>query len=170
MEIRVTKLTDISLMHKAINFTMRNEIKAKMSLDSCYKCKHSPMRTQIFCIEMYGIPSFVSTHLVRHSAVGQQHFVGTNRDDRDGDKVADRWTPVDHMMVLNAQHLIDMAHARLCFKSHTETTRVMLEIRDKVCNVDIELREHMVPRCLYLNRCDELKSCGYIQGVQHERD
>ena len=164
MKVTVQKITDEELMKEACNFTMGHRLESKMSLEKIYQCKHSPLRTQLFIIRMYGIPSFVSTHLVRHSATGQLHYVGTNREDRGGSREADRYTPVDHMMILNAQHLIDMSHQRLCFQAHTDTTKVMMEIRNGISLVDIELSDKMVPKCIAHRGCDELVSCGYYIG------
>lgn len=146
----------------ANSFTMRNEKESKQKLEAAYKHRHSPMRTQLFVVRMYAIPSFVSVHLVRHSAVGQQHYVGSNRVDLGGDPVADRYTPVDHMMVLNAQHLEEMAWDRLCKKSSPETRKVMQHIAEQTLLVDPDLANKMVPRCVYLGRCDEYKPCGRL--------
>jgi len=166
MKVIVNKLTDEELMREACRFTMNNKVESTISLENIYKCEHSPMRTQLFKVCMYGIPSFVSTHLVRHSAVGQQHYVGSNRSDRGGSKQVGRYTPVDHMIILNAQHLISLAHARLCFKASVETTQVVMKIRDGVAIVDRDLAEMMVPKCLYTKGCNELISCGYYEGVK----
>lgn len=161
MNITVEKLTDVGLMQEACEFTMNHKGSSSISLENIYQCEHSPMRTQLFIIRMYGIPAYVSTHLVRHSAVGQQHYVGSHREDRGGAVGADRYTPVDHMMVLNAQHLVDMSHQRLCFKASSDTTQVMMKIAEGVADVDPDLNGVMVPKCHYLDRCPELKSCGY---------
>lgn len=80
MEIRVTKLTDEVLLHKANKMTTGKE--SWMSLRTCYKAGHSNQRTQIFWIEFLGIPSFVIGHLVRH--VHAQPFVQSFRTDRGG--------------------------------------------------------------------------------------
>jgi hypothetical protein len=80
MEIRVTKLTDVDLLRKANSMTTGNQ--SKMSLNTCYKTMHSNMRTQLFYIELYDIPAFVCTHLVRH--VHAQPFVRSKRTDRGG--------------------------------------------------------------------------------------
>jgi hypothetical protein len=112
---------------------------------------------------MIGIPAYVSTHLVRHSVTGQLHFVGTHRDDRGGDKEANRHTPLDHRMILNAQHLIDMSRKRLCFQASMDTLRVMTKIKDEVDKVDPVLAQYMVPNCIYRRGCHELKSCGFYE-------
>lgn len=86
MRVEVTKLTDIDLMREACDATRKvgtdSFRPSTMSLKRMYQCEHSPARTQLFKIRLEGIPTFVSVHLVRHSATGQQHFVESNRDDR----------------------------------------------------------------------------------------
>ncbi len=64
MKIIVTKLTDINLMRTACEATFRGN--SKITLDQIYKCQHSPIRTQLFWIEMIDILTFVSVHFVRH--------------------------------------------------------------------------------------------------------
>lgn len=159
MNIQVEKITNENLMRKACEFTINAQ--SKMTLPRIYQCEHSPMRTQMFIIEMYDIPTFVSVHFVRHKH-GVEHFVKSNRDDRNG-VMADRLTPVNHMMFLNAQALINMARKRLCSQAHTDTTQVMRMIRDGVLSVDPALAQFMVPECIYRNGCHELRPCGFFE-------
>ena len=70
--ITVEKLTDISLLRRACAVTMGAE-SSKARLETFYNCERSPIRTQMFWIEMKGIPSFVSVHLVRHK-IGVEHL------------------------------------------------------------------------------------------------
>lgn len=79
--IKVTKLTDISLLRKANSFTTGRD--SKMSLAKAYCYGHSPIRTQLFWIEMTDIPLFVASQLVR-SHVGVQFFQRSKRTDRGG--------------------------------------------------------------------------------------
>ena len=76
MRIEVDKVTTESLMKRACRMTIRGE--SNVSLEKMYRCEHSPIRTQLFWIEMYDIPTFVSVHLVRHK-YGVEHFVCSNR-------------------------------------------------------------------------------------------
>jgi len=131
-----------------------------MTLHRIYQCEHSPIRTQLFWIEMTGIPTFVSVHLVRHK-IGVEHFVRSHRDDRGGTGTEDRNTPVDHAMLINAQALINMARKRLCLKAHVETQRVMAEIATAVFSVDRDLSAFLVRDCFYRHGCHELTSCGW---------
>jgi len=161
MQVTVKKLTGIELARRAVESTVRGEMTAKATLGQIYCWEHSPARTQMFWIEMVDIPTFVSVHLVRHSATGQQHFVQSNREDRGGDSTANRDTPVKHSMLLNAQHLIDMSRKRLCSQASLDTRLLWLEVRDAVAEVDQELALFMVPNCVYRGgQCPEPKPCG----------
>jgi hypothetical protein len=158
VSISVTKLTDINLMHRACEATMHGK-KSKLTLAKAYQCQHSVIRTQMFFVEMMGIPTFVSVHLVRHSQ-GVTHFVTSNREDRGGEGEINRMTPVNHSFICNAETLINMARKRLCSQAHIDTQDVMMIIKNKVLRVDPDLARYMVPDCEYRNGCHELKSCG----------
>ena len=116
----------------------------------------------MFVVEMQDIPTFVSVHFVRHK-IGVEHYVRTNRVDRGGDDTANRLTPVAHLMVCNAQALINMARKRLCGKASLETQEVMHLIWHGVNDVDPELASCMVPDCEYRGGCHEFSPCGRWQ-------
>lgn len=169
MRVVVEKITNTDDMREACNFTMMNKQSSQMSLETMYSCRHSPMRTQLFKVKMYDIPTSASVHFVRHAAVGQLHFVGTNRPDRrtpDGIAITDLTTldewrslPVDHMMWLNAQHLQEMSWDRLCVDAEEPTRKVMRAIKMEMKEVDGSLAALMVPKCNYLGRCEGLNPC-----------
>jgi hypothetical protein len=167
IEINAEKLTDVLLVQKACGFTINAE--SKMTLAKIYQCEHSPMRTQLFWIEMHGIPSFVSTHLVRHK-IGVEHYVQSLRDDRGGTGTEGRATPVNHAMLANAQALVNMGRKRLCYKAHTETYLVMFQIKNEIAKLDKALSDLMVPECVYRNGCHEVKSCGYYDKVRNSEN
>jgi hypothetical protein len=125
-----------------------------------YRAEHSPIRTRMFVVEMYEIPTYVSVHFVRHK-IGVEHFVQSNRG---ASEIVTRDTPVNHMMFLNAQALIQMARKRLCGKSSEKTRELMGEIRHHLAYVDQALAAHMVPECEYRGFCPELKPCHTILG------
>ncbi|MBV5310806.1 hypothetical protein [Chromatium okenii] len=159
MQITATKLTDIELLRRACDMTRHEGQSAStVSLAAMYRCEHSPIRTQLFWIEMSRIPTFVSVHLVRHS-IGVTHYVESNRDDKGG-KDTGRNMPVNHAMLINAQALMAMARKRLCSNAHVDTMRVMGRIKVAVADVDPDLAKAMVPDCVYRGGCHELKSCG----------
>ena len=163
MNITVTKITGKSLVDLACSYTAGQPVDVK-SMHRMYKAEHSPIRTQLFLIEMHDIPTFVSVHLVRHK-IGVEHYVRSNREDRGGNSQADRLTPVDHMMFINAQSLINMSRKRLCSQASIETQRVMTEIKHLIRKQDPALADAMVADCEYRNGCYEFRSCGrYIKG------
>lgn len=161
--VTIKKLTDDSLMRQACAFTI--DKKSRADLGKMYLSEHSPIRTQLFWIEMFDIPTFVSVHLVRHH-VGVDHFVKSNRDDRGGDGTETRWTPVNHAMLINAQALINMAHKRLCLKAHIETVRTMIKIKKAIKEVDIMLYDCLVPECAYRGyQCFEPHVCKHYSKM-----
>ena len=163
MRITVEKITDVELMREACSFTI--DAPSRAGLRTMYRCEHSPIRTQMFVVRMYDIPTFVSVHLVRHK-IGVEHFVKSNRDDRPGySGEIGREHPVNHMMLINAAALIQMARKRLCGQASTKTQEVVGAIRSGVGAVDPDLALHMVPECRYRNGyCPEIKSCGRFAG------
>lgn len=84
---------------------------------------------------------------------------------------ADRYTPVNLGLLVNAQSLIDMAKLRTCKQSHAETIDVFLLIKDAVAKVDQSLASMMVPKCVYRNGlCGEPRCCGYNSTKQFQID
>lgn len=170
MKILIEKITNEDDLREACEFTMMNKVNSQQSLETMYNCRHSPMRTQLFKVKMYGIPTSASVHFVRHAAVGQLHFVGSNRPDMGTNNLVEdlmtqkeaRLLPVNHLMWLNAQHLQEMSWDRLCTDAEAPTRKVMREIRMAMKEVDGSLAALMVPRCIYLGRCESLKPCRKI--------
>ena len=80
-EIKVKKLTDVDLLRKANSFTTGHD--SKMSLRRAYASLHSPVRTQLFFIEMEDIPLFCASQFVR-SKVGVEWWQRSKRTDRGG--------------------------------------------------------------------------------------
>lgn len=168
IDITITKLTDLNLLRKACESTMEGT--SKISLNAIYRCMHSPMRTQLFYIEMKNIPSFVSVHFVRHK-IGVEHFVLSKRDDRFGDNnTENRLTPINHSMLINAESIVNMSRKRLCSKAHEETRIIMEFIKYEMFNIDEDLYTYMVPECVFRNHaCPELKSCNASKVWKLER-
>ena len=165
--ISVTKLTTPDLARLACQYTMHSHAASSITMDRLYAMEHSPIRTQIFAVEMVGIPNFVSVHFVRHK-IGVEHFVQTMRTDRGADVVANRTTPTNHLMIANAQALINMARKRLCHKASFETREVMAKIRTAIGGVDHALGNVMVPECQYRGFiCHERTACGQMPNVKH---
>jgi hypothetical protein len=122
--------------------------------------EHSPLRELWFGIRME-IPYWVSVHFVRHH-IGVNHYVQTQRTDRTGinrDELP-QGEIVSHIMSVNAQELVFMAHKRLCKQASLETRYVMNRICDEVIKVCPEFENVLVPLCVYRNgKCTEFYSC-----------
>lgn len=156
----VREVAGLPLVRRACEMTMHGQ-ESKVSLRSMYRAEHSPIRCRMFWVEMLGIPSFVSVHLVRHKH-GVEHFVQSMRDDLYLDKTTriDRDTPVNHGMLINAQALVQISRKRLCLKSHKKTIAVWSKVRNAVSEIDTDLADFMVPECKYRNGlCPELREC-----------
>lgn len=167
MKIHVRKITNLEDAREALRSTIKDDRDIKATLDELYRWEHSPMRTQMFFISMLGIPTFVSVHLVRHGDSGKCHFVETNRLDRGGEQGVGRWTPVNHTMFVNAQHLVDISRKRLCGQASPETREVWGEIRQALQVIDPDLAKYMVPNCIYRGGyCPEPRPCGFYPGVK----
>ena len=170
--ISVEKLTGIELLQWACSMTIDAE--SSMKFDRIYRNEHSPMRSQIFKISMYDIPTFVSTHLVRHNIGVIGHYCKTQRDDRIGETEGtahDRWTPTNHGILCNAQALVNMARKRLCHTSHWATVEVMRNILVEVAEVDPALAKRMVPECIYRGGvCHEDRICGRRKNIKHWKE
>lgn len=125
------------------------------------KCRHSPIRTLMFTIEME-IPYFVSTHFVRHK-YGVEHFVQSQRNDRQSSydrDLAPQSAMVMHTMDINAEALMNMSWRRLCTQADITTRYVMSKICQEVLKVNPEFEGRLVPMCEFLHECPEFIPCG----------
>lgn len=126
------------------------------------QAEHSPIRTLMFTVKMI-IPYYVSVHFCRHK-YGVEHFVTTQRNDRQDmyDRTqAPQGAEVCHIMDLNAQALINLAHKRLCGNADPATREVMQQIVSAVCEVSPEMKPVLVPLCEYRGGvCHDYTSCG----------
>ena len=123
--------------------------------------EHSPIRELWFGIKMI-IPYWVSVHFVRHQ-IGINHYVQTQRTDRTGVNRSEKRQDelVSHIMSINAQELIFMAHKMLCKQASKETREVMQEIVKQVIDVAPYMKEVLVPLCVYRNgKCSEMFKCN----------
>lgn len=189
-KVDIRKVTDEALMREACEMTFLG--KSKITLHKMYACEHSPCRTQMFWVRLYNIPLFCSTQLLRHHIGSQpfqlscrpdrkggyNHFqaklcevislmeLGHTKEatailDWLGDN-ADRYTPVNLGLLLNAQSLINIAKERLCSDASPETHEIFNHIKAEITKVDPDLAPFLVPRCLYRGGiCNSLKPCGF---------
>ena len=130
--------------------------------DRMLKCKHSPIRTLMFTIQMC-IPYYVSNHFVRHK-IGVEHYVQSQRNDRQSNydrELAPQGEMVYHIMEINAEQLMFMASRRLCGKADKTTRYVMTMICRAVEHMNPEFIGHLKPMCEHLHECPEFKPCGH---------
>lgn len=84
---------------------------------------------------------------------------------------ADRYTPVNLGLLLNAQSLIDMAKLRLCLQAASETRQVFNNLRAEIGKVDPELASLMVRKCVYRGGlCGEARCCGFNQTEEFKSE
>ena len=130
------------------------------------EAEHSPIRELWFGIKM-DIPYWVSVHFVRHH-IGVNHYIQTQRTDRTGVNRDEKKQGelVSHIMSVNAQELIFMAHKRLCKQASKETREVMQEIVKQVIEVAPYMKDVLVPNCKYRGGlCDELFPCKRNENI-----
>lgn len=76
---------------------------------------------------------------------------------------ADRETPVNLSLCINAQSLIDMAKLRLCTGCASPGTVIVFQaIKDEISKIDPDLVSMMVRKCVYRGGlCGEPRCCGF---------
>ena len=124
------------------------------------EAEHSPIRELWFGFKLT-IPYWVSVHFVRHH-VGVHPYIMTQRSDRTGVPRDDKpqGELVSHIMSINAQALINMAHKRLCMQASKETKEVMQLMVKEVIKVAPYMKDVLVPLCVYRNgKCTEMFPC-----------
>lgn len=70
-----------------------------------------------------------------------------------------------HMSV-NYHALLDLSKERLCKKAQWEIRQLVKELKKEVTAVSSKLASYMQPKCYWLGRCPEKKSCG--EGFRYE--
>lgn len=151
------KTCTLNTVGKTSTKTPTDEWKEKIIMS-----EHSPIRELWFGIKMT-VPYHVSVHFVRHH-IGVNHYVQTQRDDRTKDDTPRAEKPqgamVSHVMSINAQALVHMAHKRLCRQASPETRAVMQEIVKAVVAKVPQMKSVLVPLCVYRGgRCTEFFTC-----------
>lgn len=174
MKVTIKELTGVDAMRRGCEMTRKPGMSpSKMTRERIYQCDHSPARLIKYWIELHGVQTFVSTHLVRHK-IGAEHYVESNRDDRGGagDDNVTRDTPVNHGIDANASALMQISRKRLCYASHVKTVAVWRKVRNEMQAVDHDLAAAMAPECAYRGYCPELRECrpGLARVLHAYRD
>jgi len=174
--IKVSLLSDPSTFIKCCSITQGIENINTNSLNlykKMLKAEHSPIRVIQIMIELINIPYYVSVQIVRHN-IGVLHFVRSQRNTainpvpykRDN---APQNSPVNHILILNPQSLINISRKRLCQKADSETFKIWKMVKEKIKQHDNEyinsIAEYMVPECVYRSKCSEINTCGYFKSL-----
>ena len=182
--MEVKRLTDWSEVLDAARFTVnKKELEKEPSCDFKRKismAEHSPIRSLIFVVKLYNVPTWVSQHIARHDAfaghntregASDTHYVATQRSDRTGiDRSGlSQEELVAHRILLNAQDLIIISRKRLCNCASEETRYVWEKIKEEVAKIEPELAEVMVRECVYRGFCPEMDCCGYDKSKHFSR-
>lgn len=178
MKVKVTPLTDDSVVLNAARMTVWKDAveknpSGKFMRDIYFK-EHSPIRAKEYYVEIDGIPSWCSVHLVRHHE-GVTPFVTTQRDDRHSNPKPRAEMPqgtlVNMSMVLNAQAFINISRKRLCNMASKETREIWQTVVDELAKIDKNLADCCVPNCVYRGGiCPEGESsCGYTKTESFEK-
>lgn len=176
VRVEVKRLTDWSDVLDAARFTVnKGDLGKEPSSSFKHKitmAEHSPIRSLIFVVTMYNVPTWVSQHIARHDAfaghntregASDTNYVGTQRSDRTGVDRSElsQEELVDHRILLNSQDLIAISRKRLCTCASPETRYVWQKIREEVAKIEPELATKMVRECIYRGFCPEIECCGY---------
>ena len=101
-------------------------------------------------------------HITRHK-IGVEHFVRSQRPNPNRDK-APQDAPVDHVLFLNAQSMLNVSRRRLCGKVDAKTRAIWEAVRDTARMHEhpaiSALAEFMVPMCVYRGVCPEPTACN----------
>lgn len=131
-------------------------------------CMHSPIRF-MFAEWTWTIPTWVSTHFVRHW-LGVEHFVISQREDKTGIKREDlkQSHPVNHMVVASFPALVSISRRRLCESASWETVEAYEKMRFLLSTKEPELAGLMMPDCKYRGGiCHNLfDPCGYYPTAE----
>ena len=177
VRVEVKKLTDWSEVLDAARFTVNKtdlgkepsvEFKNRITM-----AEHSPIRSLIFVVTLYNVPSWVSQHIARHDKFAghtvregenDENFVSTQRSDRTGVDRSElsQEELVSHRILLNAQDLINISRKRLCNCASPETRYVWDLVRYEIQKIEPELASKMVRECVYRGFCPEMECCGYV--------
>lgn len=66
----------------------------------------------------------------------------------------------------NAEALINMAHARLCYGTVSPETRTVVQaICESVEEIDPDLYKYLVPPCIHTGFCRERSDCNYLNSA-----
>lgn len=167
MKIEIIRVTSWKDVLNAARFTRRKgyldkEPSVKFKKD-IIKSEHSPLRCLMFHINIYDVPSYVSTHFVRH--IHAIPFVSTSRPDTDGNQKPreeqKKTDLVNLKLFLNAEEVINISRKRLCNRAEAETRNTWNKVISELKKQEPELADACIPNCIYRGFCPEMESCKF---------
>lgn len=168
LSVSVKRITDWDLVKEYAMATMGKEFAKSPTSEwksKILRCEHSPIRALEFKITLNGLPSWISVHLARHK-VSIEHFVQSQRDDRNEGRVVSRndlpqSAPVMHKMFVSAAEILFISRRRLCHMASKETRQVWQAVIEELRKIEPELASACVPECVYRGGwCPEFRPCG----------
>ncbi len=167
MRVTVELMTDPLYVERACAVTKGRTPRARLDVALWRRVlqdEHSPIRNVWLWVEIEDLPSYASTHIVRHY-VGVTHFVKSQRGDV-ARALRPQGTPVKHALQINAQAMIDVSKVRLCGRADTITRAAWTLVHEEVlAHTDRHVRilgEFMKPKCEHTGKC--ARPCG-IAGI-----
>lgn len=132
------------------------------------KAQHSPIRYLRYSYYLQDIPYWVAMHLRTHvhdTPNGDEFapYIRSQRDDRQHDYPrgkAPQDQPVNMILDVSAEQLINLAHKRLCNLASVETRNVVQQMCYLAEEITPEFEGLLVPICEFANHCPEMKGCG----------
>ena len=79
-----------------------------------------------------------------------------------------------YKMLANSQEIdsiveiLNISYKRLCGNAEKETVKTWNEVKKEMQKVDSVLASKMVPQCVRLGYCPELKCCGFINSKNYQ--
>lgn len=168
MEIKITDVTTWEQVKKAALYTIGKTKVVNQPTEewigSMLMREHSPIREKAYHIELIGIPYWIANHFRTHF-IGANYYISTSREDRTAGETPrselPQDAPVNLLMSLNAQALINISRKRLCSMAHRETRKVWEEVVKTMAEYDPVMAHFMNRECRYRNGfCPEGRNCG----------
>lgn len=133
------------------------------------RANHSTLRCIHFIV--YGVlPKTVIAQLIRATKGHPQPVVQTSRPDNTGkERSSDPYELIAFAQEHTAESFLALCRQRLCYKSEDRTRKAVEDLVSVLERSEEPffraLGSLCVPSCVYTNRCDELKPCGYYEST-----
>lgn len=75
-------------------------------------------------------------------------------------------TKTNLVVTMNLRSFIHLCNERLCSKAQLEIRQLVKEMCNVVLKDEEWLKPYLQPKCVAMNKCNESKSCGYIDSIK----